>query len=324
MYGFSIFHKDLLNTLINNVRNGRNANTYIFEGQPGLCKHEAAELFAKSLVCDNRENAPCGECLSCLETDEGHHPDIIHILKEKDRATLGINPIRNMITECLVTPFYNASKVFIIDDGDLLTPEAQNAFLKVIEEPPEYAVFIIVCTDAQILLQTVRSRAVTITFTPVDNEVVRNYIETNYPDETRIDFLVRYCAGIPKAADKVIESEGFEKMREEVLSLVPKLLSSNKVYAYDISAYVDENKEKATQILDLMLMYLRDSLVTAMGGYEKTVNNDKSDKINMIAAKYSPELIAKGIDELIEAKKMVSRYIKPSAAVLHAALKTMV
>lgn len=324
MYGFSVFHKDLLNTLINNVRNGRNANTYIFEGQPGLCKHEAALLFAKALVCDDRKNAPCCECLSCLETDEGHHPDIIHISKEKDRATLGINPIRNMITECLVTPFYNASKVFIIDDGDLLTPEAQNAFLKVIEEPPEYAVFIIVCTDAQILLQTVRSRAVTVTFAPVDNEIVRDYIRTNYPEETRLDFLVRYCAGIPKTADKVIASEDFEKMREEVLSLVPKLLSANKVYAYDISVYLDDNKEKASEIFDLMLMFLRDSLVTAMGGYEKAVNNDKAEKINLIASKYPVELIAKGIDEIIEAKKMVSRYIKPSAAALHAALKTVV
>jgi DNA polymerase-3 subunit delta' len=324
MYGYSVFHEDILGRLIDNVRNGTNANTYIFEGQKGLCKHNAALLFAKSLVCSNTGSAPCCECKSCIEAQAGSHPDIITVRREKDRASLGIGPIRNMISESLITPFYTGFKVFIIDEGDLLTAEAQNAFLKIIEEPPSYAVFIIVCTDAQILLETVRSRSVIINFPPVSDDIVRRYIQTNYPEETRIDFLVRYCAGIPKAADNIIARDDFEKIRDDVLSLLPNMLSADKLNAYAAAEYFETNKSIAPELFDMLLMYLRDILVTEMGGYSKIVNSDKSDIIVSLAQKYTPELTVKAIDEIIEAKKMADRYVKPSAAALHAALKTVI
>lgn len=322
MYGYEIFHENIMNTLIENARRGLNANTYIFEGAKGLGKHEAARLFANALVCDDAELAPCGVCKSCVETRAGTHPDIVVVKKENDRATLGVKPIRAMITECLIKPFYLRHKVFIIDEGDLLTAEAQNAFLKIIEEPPEYAVFIIVCSDAELLLQTVRSRAVRIAFPPVSDKVVRGYIERHYPEEPRIDFLVKYCAGIPKAADNIIENEDFERLREDALSLVPKLLSKNKLHAFDAAEYFDKNKENASELCDMLLLYLRDALVTASGMPSKTVNTDKSDKINILAERYPPRLLCRAIDELITAKKMINRYVKVSAAVLRAGLLT--
>lgn len=321
MYGYDIFHEHILSTLIANVRKDENANTYIFEGAKGLHKHNAARLFAKALVCDNHASAPCCNCSACIEAQAGSHPDIVYVEREKDRTTLGVKPIRSMITECLIKPFYNQHKVFIIDEGDLLTTEAQNAFLKIIEEPPAYAVFIIVCTDSRMLLQTVRSRSVTVTFPPVSDDEVRRYIETSYPDETRIDFLVKYCAGIPKAADDIIAREDFEQLREDTLGLIPKILSQKKLYAYTVADYFEKNKAIASELYDMILMYLRDALVTAMGQPDKIVNSDKADKINLLASTYTPSLLACAIDEIIYAKKMLDRYVKASATALHASLK---
>ena len=320
MYGYNIFHDNLMMTLLNSVRNNTNANTYIFEGEKGLAVHNAAKLFAKALVCTDTSAAPCCDCPACREAQSGSHPDIVFVNMPKDKATLGVEPIRDMINESLVKPFYNRHKVFIINDGDLLTVQAQNAFLKIIEEPPEYAVFIIVCKSSEILLQTVRSRAVTITFPPVSDDIVRRYIEEKYPDEARIDFLVKYCAGIPEYADEIINRADFEELREAVLNLVPRLLSKNKVYAYDVSDYVEKHKDNAAEICDIILMYLRDALVVASGTPEKVINSDKTDKINLLAQKYTTKTLASAIDEMITAKKMLDRYVKASASVLHAGL----
>lgn len=321
MYGYKVFHTEIMKNLINAVRKGMSANAYIFYGQRGLGRHEAAKLFASALVCDRQSAAPCGECRSCIESKAGTNPDIIYVQREKDKASFGIGPIRAMIADCQKTPFYAKRKVYIIDEGDLLTAEAQNAFLKSLEEPPEYAVFIIICEQAENLLETVRSRSVKIAFPPVSDSVVRGYIEEKYPDESRLDFIVKYCAGIPGAADEIIAREDFEQLREETLSLVPKLLTKNKVHAYKIAEYVDKHKDNAQEICDMLLLYLRDALITCMGSGRRIINTDKSDKINILASTYSSQLIAKAADEILFAKKMLQKYIKPSAAVLHAALK---
>lgn len=321
MQGYEIFHKKLMTALISSVQANNNANTYIFEGAKGLKKHDAALLFAKALVCSDTQNAPCNNCPACYEAQSGSHPDIVFVNPQKDKTTIGVEPIRDMITESLIKPFYNKHKVFIINDGDLLTVQAQNAFLKIIEEPPVYAVFIIVCSNADILLETVLSRAVTITFNPVSDSDIKAYIEKKYPDETRIDFLVKYSMGIPEYVDAIIEREDFDAMREEVLNLIPRLLSKNKSHAFDVSEYIDTHKDNASEIYDMMLMYLRDAIVYASGKPENIINTDKTEKIHLLATKYDTRLLALASDEIMTAKKMLDRYVKASATALHAGLK---
>ncbi|MBQ3426592.1 MAG: DNA polymerase III subunit [Clostridia bacterium] len=320
MYGYNVFHESILTKLINNARQGTNAAAYIFEGPAGLHKHNAALLFAKTLVCENTGIAPCCSCPACAEAQSGNHPDIIHVYPEKDRKTIGVDPIRDMLAECAAKPFSDRHKVFIIKDGDILTPAAQNALLKVLEEPPVYSVFIIICTDADFLLETVRSRSVRITFPPLDTDAVRRYIEAKYPADPRVDFLVSYCEGIPSFADEIINRDDIEEMREDALGLVPKILSNQKKHALDVSDYFDEHSGDAELLCDMMLMYLRDTLAYISGCPDEIVNTDKLVKISLLAGTYQPELIASGIDELVIAKKMLDKHIKPSAVILHAAL----
>lgn len=320
MYGYKIFHDKLMSNLTQTVRNGNNANTYIFEGEAGLNVKECANLFAQTLVCTDPDNAPCGNCPACIEAKSGVHPDIVYVKPEKDKSTIGVAPIRAMISECLIKPFYNRHKVFIVEDGDILTPQAQNAFLKIIEEPPDYAVFIIICTNRDILLQTVQSRAVTLTFGPVDDDTVRRYIESTHPDEAQIEFLVKFCAGIPTYADEIIGNTEFETLREEVLNIIPKMLSKNKAHAYDVADFFDLHKDNAAQICDIILMYLRDAVVYAMGAVQSVVNSDKSDKIQLLAQKYPTSTLTLAADEVVTAKKMLDRYVKASAVALRTAL----
>lgn len=321
MYGYTIFHYELMNILIENVRDGKCANAYIFEGEKGLAKHEAAKLFAQSVLCDDEKNAPCGKCHSCIESKAGTNPDMIFVKKEKDKATIGVEPIRDMLADAQNKPLYAKRKVYIIEEGDALTIQAQNAFLKMFEEPYEYLIFIIVCEHGESLLETIRSRAVKVSFPCVSDDIVRKYIEEKYPNEPRLEFLVKYCAGIPYAADEIISRDDFESMRDEVLSLVPKLLSKNKIHAFSVADYFENNKENAAEIYDMILIYLRDAIVTAMGSPESIVNSDKKDKINILAGNYTTQKLIAAMDEIIFSKKMLSRYVKASATALHAGLK---
>lgn len=320
MYGYTIFHEDILKTLIDSVRDGRNANTYIFEGGKELGVENAAMLFASALLCMNSKNAPCGSCGPCMETSSGANPDLIHLSKQKDKATIGVDLVRDVVlSSAIEKPIYSKRKVFIINDGDILTAGAQNAMLKMLEEPPEYAVFIIICENSMSILETVRSRSVIVAFRPVSDNIVRKYITEKYPDIDGLDFLVRFCAGMPMVADKIAEREDFGELREETLNLVPKLLTSNKFHSFAFAEYFDKHKDNAVEICDLILMYLRDALVTSMGGYD-IINIDKREKINILASKYSARIITEGADEMITAKKMIQKYVKPSAAAMHASL----
>lgn len=321
MYGYTIFHEDIMNSLIRSVHEGRSANAYIFEGSKGLGVGNAAELFAKALTCLNEPNAPCGSCGPCAEISSGANPDLIRITKPKDKASIGIDISREMISAALTKPLYSRRKVILIEDGELLTAEAQNALLKVLEEPPEYAVFITVCESADNILETVRSRSVTIEFPPVGDDIVEKYITEKYPDDPRVDFLVKYCSGVPLTADTIIESGDLETLRTDALTLVKQLLSSNKLDAFRFSEYFDSHKENAASVCDIILLYLRDIIVTQLCGGGVT-NIDKTDDIRLLAASSTAPQIMAAADEIVVMKKMLGRFVKASAAAMHAVLGT--
>lgn len=325
MYGYTTFHEKIMNTLINSVHDGTCSHAYIFEGAPGLFVHSSAALFAAALTCLDSAISPCGTCRSCIESKAGTNPDIYHIVREKEngklKKTLGIEPIRKAVKDAQIRPFNAPRKVYIIDEGDLMTAEAQNAFLKTLEEPPEYAVFIIIVQNSSVLLQTVLSRAVLIHFPPVSDSAVEKYIREKYPDETeRIRFLVKYCGGIPGEADRIIENESFEELRKKSLNALPLLLSAKTADAFTVQDFITENKDEADMILDFWVSYLRDIAVIQCGIRSNIINSDKLDLLVKISSRTDERIVIKAVNEILTAKDMLSRSVKQSAAVLRCAL----
>lgn len=322
MYGYTTFHDELIKKLIESVHNGTSSHAYIFEGEKGLFKHEAAQLFAAALTCQNTSVSPCGTCPACIQAKSKTNPDIIYIEKPNDKKTIGVEPIRVLNDDVAIRPFYSQKKVYIINEGDILTPEAQNAFLKTLEEPPEYAVFIIIVENSSALLQTVLSRASLIHFTPVSDKLIEKYINEKYPEHTsRIEFLTKYCEGIPGIADDIIADEGFETLRTESINKLPVLLSKNKLYAYSIQKFIDENKDNAEKIFDFWISYLRDVIVIQCSAPDRIINIDKNDKLQILAEKYEPTQIVNAVKEILNSKKMLKRYVNLKAISLMTALK---
>lgn len=322
MYGYTTFHDELIKKLIKSVHNGTSSHAYIFEGEKGLFKHEAAQLFAAALTCQNTSVSPCGTCPACIQAKSKTNPDIIYIEKSNDKKTIGVEPIRTLNDDVAIRPFYSQKKVYIINEGDILTPEAQNAFLKTLEEPPEYAVFIIIVENSSALLQTVLSRASLIHFTPVSDKLIEQYINEKYPEHTsQIEFLTRYCEGIPGVADDVIADESFEALRTESINKLPVLLSKNKLSAYAIQKFIDENKDNAEKIFDFWISYLRDVTVIQCSAPDRIINIDKNDKLRILAEKYEPTQIVNAVKEILNSKKMLKRYVNLKALSLMTALK---
>lgn len=322
MYGYETFHDELMKNLIESVHSGSASHAYIFEGKKGLGKLSSARLFAAALTCSNTEISPCGSCPSCIEAKANTNPDIIYVCPKKDKKTIGADDMRSLEEDVAIKPFSSARKVYIIEDGSLLTEAAQNVFLKTFEEPPEYAVFIIVTENSSVLLQTVLSRFTLIHFPEVSDRAVENYIKSKYPYETEhLSFLVKYCAGVPGAADAVITDSEFETLRSASLQKLPALISAKRLAAFDIRNFLDENKERAPEILDFWLSFLRDTVLIQNGARDEIINIDKIDSLMRISSEFDPRNIVKLTDNIVKAQKMLARYVNLKAVSMWLALK---
>ena len=309
MYGYNIFHDDVMLELINNVHEGIFHQAYIFEGPEGLNIKEAAKLFATALTCRNKKTAPCTSCEVCRLSYADTNPDIIYI-NTADKKSIGVDRIREISKDVYVRPFESDCKVYIIENGASLTDEAQNAMLKILEEPPEYAVFIIITTSSSILLPTVLSRSNTIRFSPLSEEKMRAYITKKYPEiTTNVEFFARFSEGIPKRVEDIINNPDFEPLRKESFNMLIPLLSKHLVSAYTITEFLEENKDNAKIIFDLWLSFLRDVLLLEMSASHLLVNTDMKENLSKLALKLPEEYCIFAINRLISAKTMLKRYV---------------
>ena len=127
--------------LTKSLNNNTVLHSYMFIGQQGIGKSLLAKQFAKMILCQNYDLEECNNCKSCVEFDGGNNPDFIYI--EPDGKVIKIEQIREMQNKVVEKPVNSGKKVYIINDADLMTKEAQNCLLKTLEEPPEYIVIIL-------------------------------------------------------------------------------------------------------------------------------------------------------------------------------------
>ena len=326
MYGYTVFHDKIINTLISGVHNGTASHAYIFEGPAGMYKHEAARLFANALVCEHPQSSPCGECRSCVEARAGTNPDIITVEHDKGadgkpKKSIGAESARKTVNSTYIKPFNSKRKIYIIPDAENMTVEAQNTFLKTLEEPPEYVVFIIIVPSAENLLQTVVSRSEVISFTPVSAEKIKDYIKDRYPQETdRLEFLSRASGGIPGEADKIIADKDFERLRAEALQYLPKLLSGKISCAFEIEDFSVKNAERINEIIDIWISYIRDLIALHYRADDAIINSDKSDALRKLCHEIDTKKYMDAVKRLVESKNMLQKSVKLSAVMLRCAL----
>lgn len=147
----------LVNTLKNAVKSGRLAHSYLFCGQRGVGKTTMARIFAKAINCEHltADGEPCNECESCRAFNEQRSLNIIELDAASNNS---VDDIRQLTDQVLVPPVTGRYRVFIVDEVHMLSAAAFNAFLKTLEEPPKYVIFILATTERQKILPTILSR----------------------------------------------------------------------------------------------------------------------------------------------------------------------
>ncbi len=176
--------------LHDDILSGHLSHAYILEGAPGTGKRTLAKELAAALSCEKKQEdgtpLPCMSCPSCRKILSGNSPDLISVRREADKATLGIGIIRQMRNDVYLAPNDGEVKVYVIEDAHLMTPEAQNALLLTLEEPPSYVLFLLLCEKSESLLETVRSRAPILRTQPLSRRDILAYLVKHAPEAEKL------------------------------------------------------------------------------------------------------------------------------------------
>ena len=163
-------------SLTNIVENNNFLHSYIFSGDVGVGKFTLAKEFAKAILCSDTENKPCNRCKSCESFESSNNPDIIIIDEQED--VIRTEQIKSVAKSVLEKPILGNKKIYIVNNAENMTKEAQNSFLKTLEEPPEYVIIILITSNENLLLNTIKSRCIRIQFNKLsDNEIKEYFIK---------------------------------------------------------------------------------------------------------------------------------------------------
>lgn len=254
-------HDKIKEQLINSINNNKISHAYIFNGEEGIGKNTLVNSFIKALQCESSEKRPCEVCNTCIKINSNNHPDIIRLTYEKH--TISVDDIREQINNDIkIMPYESKYKIYIIDNANDMTEQAQNALLKTIEEPPEYVIIILISDNANKLLTTILSRCIIFDLKPLTNADVIAYLvkEYNIPNYMA-QISASFSRGNIGKAIKYATSEDFFKIKDEVLHLLKYI---DDMQIYEIIGGIKQlsaDKLDIYDYIDLMILWYRDILM---------------------------------------------------------------
>ena len=285
------------------IRN-RLSHAYSFEGVVGMGKLTLAKIFATAILCHDKEEAACEKCISCRKMLSGNHPDFTIISSEK--SSIGIEEIRNIQDKIIVKPIESERKVYIIDQADKMTAQAQNCLLKTLEEPPPYVVIILCVSNINAILKTIQSRCTRINFDNYSNEEIKSIICTqNVSDSQVIDFAVSFSQGVVGKAFSII-SEDFLKLREEVLQVLKSIRVQPIEEMFKIAGFFESNKDDIDNIFDIMVTWFRDiAIYQHLKDENILINYDKKGIIFNSISEYNKVDLVCSVNIIEKARKNI-------------------
>ena len=257
-----IGHEQIKDHFQKAIANNKVSHAYILTGEAGMGRKSLANAFALTLLCEKGKSEPCMECHACKQVLSGNHPDLIYISHEKP-GTIGVDDIREQINDTImVRPYSSYYKIYIVDEAEKMTQQAQNALLKTIEEPPSYAVIILLTTNQEMFLPTILSRCVQLKLKPLKNFVVKGYLTDHlHVPEADADIYVAFARGNLGRAISLASSDDFKLLRQEVLHLLKHIKEMDISELLDYIKKLKEENLDIYECLDFMQLWYRDVLL---------------------------------------------------------------
>lgn len=251
---FPLHYQDALAASLSTLwRTERFPHALLFEGPAGSGKRSAAQYAAAMLLCRNAHAAPCGECSSCRKQKSGNHPDFITLYPEGKSKTIGVEQVRTIKSAAYVAPHEAARKVFYIPEAQKLRIEAQNALLKLIEEPPESAYFIFTAPGRSSLLETVCSRLTILTLKELTEEQRFTVLQKNLPEQDAklLREQAQLCPTVGQALDSLQDPLTLQRA-QDARAILQAVIRRDRYAVLKLLAAYEKDREQFLLLLTLL------------------------------------------------------------------------
>ncbi len=286
-------HERAVEFLRRGLLNGRSRHAYLFTGSSSLGKMTLAQTFAMALNCESEDIAgrPCGNCRSCRGIVKGSDPDLI-LARADESGRLKIDVIRDVMRLLALKPYGSRYRVAMLEDFDLVLPQAQDALLKTLEEPAEHAVLLLLATSTERILSTIRSRTQIIPLRPLPSALVKDHLLGRGAEADRAELIARLSSGRIGWALAALDDETLLESRATYLDLLRDVLRGGRVdrlrIAEELSRKLARDKNQLRATLDIWQTYWRDLLLECYETPVKPCNSDRKDEIRALAMRVNP------------------------------------
>lgn len=297
-----IGHELIKKEIENSISRGKFSHAHLIIGEDGIGKSLLAKEIALKVLGKNEDR---------------DYVDIIKWKVEKNKQSIGVDNIRDIIKEVNKKPYEGNKKVIIIYNAEKMTIEAQNAFLKTIEEPPTGVLIILLSENLEIMLETIRSRCQIHKLKRLSSKDMENYIRHNFHDlsEDEIKQIIIFSDGIPGRCRVFLEDHSFKEIRHSTLDILFSLEKGDKYIVKEYEKFFYKYKGEWEEILSSFVSYVRDIILyKELGTTEIIINNDVIEKIKELSNIYSLKQLNKFIDIIIDVRKSLGNRVNPALA----------
>lgn len=293
----------LKNALLNN----RVAHAYLFSGPRGIGKTTTARAFAQAFLCELGRvlGESCGECPACRKFMRENHPDLKII--EPLGASLKIDQIRELVQKVYYKAYGGQGRVYILRDVDTMTTEAANSFLKILEEPPEGVLFLLISSQPYNLLTTIVSRCQVLQFFPLSNGDLEDILVERFSvSRDRAAFVASMARGVVARAMDYVQSEDLDQKRQRLVNISQRLLKEEILPAFQMAEELEKQKDELVENLDLLAAWYRDLLVWKITGEPGLlINADMAQDVREAGQKFSRGRLLNNLETIERTKAYV-------------------
>lgn len=291
--------------------------SYLFLGPDGVGKRTVAVEFARAINCEYKQGKPPCSCNSCNKIKSMNHPDVFVVSPEEGPYSIKIETIRKIIYEASLKPYEGRKRVFVINDAETMTKEAQNALLKLLEEPPENHILILTASNPAGLLPTVISRCRTLRFYSLSQGDIEGSLRSHRGKEKEAVLFSHMAMGsLGKALD--FRKKNIIAQRDRVINdffLRKSALLREGVLKEQAKGDVEES-------LYMLLCWYRDLLVSKFSKEARSLLNvDRADEISSYASRFSKEKLQRDLSTIMNTIDYLRRNMNPKIALFNMAVE---
>lgn len=297
-----IGHEDIKGQINRSIDLGMFSHAHLIIGEDGIGKSIIARYAALKLLKKEKNR---------------QYADIIEFRVEKGKKSIGVDAVRSIIVEINKKPFEGDKKVIIIFESDKMTEEAQNAFLKTVEEPPSGVYIILLSENEKNILDTIKSRCQIHKLEGLNDEEMQRFMKREFhnlkPEEFKT--VINFSGGIPGRAEKLLDSASFKEMRNLMLQILVKASGNDEREILQYEALLTKNKNNWQEALTILLSFVRDIMVYKESQNEEIIINlDKINSIKQMTESFSFTKLSAIIDIVNETEKRLEHNVNTALA----------